>query len=354
MAHFWNTNKQKLVTEVAPQEPYFKKAYDFMMAWLNGTSEIELRTSGSTGAPKPIRITRNRFILSAEQTGEILQLGAGTKALVCLNIEYIAGMMMLIRGLELNWDLCIIEPDGNPFLSINQAVDFVAMVPMQLENCLENNATRAKLAAVKSVLLGGAPVSDSLILKLKGLPTRVFQSYGMTETVSHIALRQLHPVMQTNYQPVMGVQLGVDPRGCLHITGEVSNFERVQTNDLVVLEDNQHFRWLGRADNVINSGGVKIVLDVLDQKMASVFKEINWKYNFFSWYQEDALLGQKLILFIEQEEDHLKEKDIIFELSKGLTRYETPKHVYFVARFEKTPSQKIDKRNTAINYLNKI
>ncbi len=353
MALIWRTNKYKIITEPAPTDPYLKKAHTFMIEWLNGMEFMELTTSGSTGFPKTIVISRSQFELSAKMTGNAFGIGKGTIALVCLNIEYIAGIMMLIRGLELDWELYIVAPSANPFLVFPEKIrlDFVAMVPMQLENVLKNEVSYLFLENVKSILLGGAPVSPQLIEKIQKTNNRVYQSYGMTETVSHIAIRELNPHKTTEYEAFYGVALGLDERGCLNIKGAITNYELVQTNDLVSLTSHNTFKWLGRADNVINSGGIKIVLDQIDMKVSEVFSKLGISSSFFSWHENDILLGQKLILFLEEEGSSKLRKTIIFELSKVLSRYETHKDVYFVQKFEKTATQKIDKRKTALHYL---
>lgn len=353
MSQIWKTNKFKILNEPPPNDPYLKKAYIFMIKWLEGLEFMNLKTSGSTGITKSICITRSQFELSAKMTGSAFGIGKGAIALVCLNIDYIAGMMMLIRGLELDWELYIVAPSANPFLAFaeNVSFDFVAMVPMQLESVLENEASLEYLKNIKMILLGGAPVSVQLIKKIQKTNNSVYLSYGMTETVSHIALRELNPNESTDYQAFSEVEIGIDERGCLNIIGAITNQKLIQSNDMVTITSKNRFKWIGRADNVINSGGIKIVLDQVDLKVGEVFDKLNITHPYFSWYEEDAVLGQKLILFLEGVSNYELENKIIFELSVVLSKYETHKGVYFVQNFEKTNTEKIDKGKTALHYL---
>ena len=345
----WNTNSILIKTQRVPDDLYFRQAYDFMTSWLAGKQEFALHTSGSTGTPKDIAIKRAQLLSSALMTGEALNLQQGTRALVCLNVNYIAGIMMLVRGMELGWELSIVEPVSNPLIEFqNPDFDFVAMVPLQLSTCLADEKTIPKVNHLGKILLGGAPIDISLQKKIDDLNVPVYQSYGMTETVSHIALKKLNlPGAEIGYTVLPGVRFGVDNRGCIFLQGAVTNDEKVQTNDLVEITSERTFKWLGRADNVINSGGVKVVLDKVDEVVAEVFYESGYAGNFFSWYENDEKLGQKLILIIQKNERELSVPKLIEEIRKRISAYETPKHVYFVEQFIKTPTDKIDKRKTA-------
>ncbi|MCE7060519.1 AMP-binding protein [Dyadobacter sp. CY343] len=334
--------------KLRPEDPYLAKVHDFMRAWKTGQQEFVLHTSGSTGAPKPIRLSRNQLVSSAVATGKALNLGSGTRALVCLNVNYIAGLMMLVRGMELDWQLAVIEPSSNPLLDIDASdeFDFAALVPMQLASILENSSTRNRANSLGKILLGGAPVSSHLQNEISQMYPPVFQSYGMTETVSHVALRKLNgPLPEDYYTFLPGIQFGTDPRSCLFVSGAVTNGETVQTNDLVEISGNT-FKWIGRADHVINSGGVKIVLDQVDEIVAQTFFHLGIANSFFSWYLPDEKLGQKLVLIVEGQPLSFGEDLILDEIRKRSSAYETPKHIYFVAQFTKTPTGKVDKRSS--------
>jgi O-succinylbenzoic acid--CoA ligase len=351
----WSTSKEQFQNQLRPVEPYFQKAYDFIQRWLGFEQTFELRTSGSTGVPKVISVKRSQLTSSAAMTAKALSLGKGTRALVCLNVDYVAGVMMLVRGMELGWELVIIEPTSNPLKDFKPEVefDFAALVPMQLSGTLEEETTRERVSQYGKILLGGAPISVSLLKQIEKINVPVYQSYGMTETVSHVALRRLNGETATDsYWFLPGVGAGVDERNCLFISGPVTDGEKIQTNDIVEMTALNAFVWLGRIDNVINSGGIKIVLDVVDEKIARVFYDLNYNNSFFTWYQQDEKLGQKLVLFVESDGERLIEEVLMEEIRKRVSTYETPKHVYFADRFIKTPTDKTDKRRTAETLFN--
>ena len=351
----WTTNSFLIKTQPVPENPYFRQAYDFMISWLAGTEKFTLHTSGSTGTPKDIVIERAQLRSSAWMTGEALNLQNGTRALVCLNVNYIAGIMMLVRGMELGWELSIVEPSANPLLEFQiPDFDFVSMVPLQLLTCLSNDKTKSQVDRIGKILLGGAPIHISLQKQIDHLNASVYHSYGMTETVSHVALKKLNnPKFEDDYTVLPGVKFGVDGRGCIFLQGTVTNNEKVQTNDLVEITSKNTFNWLGRVDNVINSGGVKVVLDKVDEVIAEVFYESGYSNNFFSWYENDQILGQKLILIVQKNDHDLSVLDVLKEIRKRISAYQIPKHVYFVEEFIKTPTGKIDKRKTAYELLNR-
>jgi o-succinylbenzoate---CoA ligase len=355
--NIWKINSQKLASTTAPQDPYLSGAYDFLRRWQAGKPEFILRTSGSTGTPKPIHLTLTQMEASARMTGQALQLPAGTQALVCLNVGYIAGTMMLVRGMVLGWELTIIEPVANPLLGFGEDTrfDFIAMVPLQLQACLQNPDTRLAVERVGKILLGGAPVSLALEKEIQALSVPVYQSYGMTETVSHVALRRLNgPDPEADYRVLEGVEFGVDAQNCIYVKGAVTNFEKIQTNDLVEIASPRTFRWVGRRDAIINSGGLKIELPRIDRKVEESLLEmgISIGEGFFSWYENDERLGQKLILFVEGKEGNLPVAPLLDRLRAKVSTFEVPKAIYFVERFKRTPTDKLDKIATANTYFN--
>ncbi len=352
--NIWITDQDRLVTDPPPAEPYFKSAYDFARAWLDGELEFELNTSGSTGVPKPILLKKNQMEASALMTGSALNLPANTKALVCLNTAFIAGRMMLVRALVLDWAISVVEPVANPLALFGSAIafDFVAMVPLQLSACLSGESTRQMVERCGKILLGGAPISLALETQIQQLRVPVYQSYGMTETVSHVALRRVNgPDRTEGYQILDNIDFGVDDRGCLWVQGAVTNFDTVQTNDLVELKPGGTFLWLGRADSVINSGGVKIYLDKLDRIAEQILQEMRVPNAFFLWDEADEKLGQKLVLFLEKMPAVVNVTELLAKFADLVIPYEVPKVVYFVEKFRSTPTAKIDKKATSQAYF---
>ena len=215
----------------SPTSEYEQKIIIFCQNWLAGQTEFVIKTSGSTGEPKPIVLTRNQMIASAKLTGKTFGLEVGNKALVCLNVEYIAGMMMLVRGMELGLKLTIVEPSGNPFDKIEgQIFDFLAFVPLQMQNLVENDKSVEILNQAKAIIIGGAAVNEVLENKLQQLEVPVYSTYGMTETVSHVAIRRINgDNRNNNFQVLEEVKIGLDERNCLNIVAEASNNALIQT-----------------------------------------------------------------------------------------------------------------------------
>lgn len=332
---------------------YEKKVVDFCQKWLVGQKEFIIKTSGSTGEPKPIILTRNQMVASAKLTGKTFGLRQGDKALVCLNVDYIAGMMMLVRGMELDLKLTIVEPAGNPFEGLNnKTFDFLAFVPLQLQRLLENENSIEFLNEAKAIIVGGASVNEVLVKEIEKLKAPVYSTYGMTETVSHIAIRRLNGINKSeNFQVLAGVNIGIDERNCLNIIAEASSNQLIQTNDIVEIINEKEFQLIGRFDNIINSGGVKIQLEKVEKAIENEIKILNPK-RYFTYGIPDEKLGQKLVLFVEGEPVNKELKNIFLKNVQAiLSKYEVPKAVYFVEKFVETPTGKIDKKAVVWKYF---
>ena len=325
--------------------PYEREIGDFLIDWVSDRDHIMQQSSGSTGSPKTIRLKKEHMVHSARATGEALGLGPGTRALVCLPMSAIAGKMMLVRSMVLGWDLYMVPPVAEPLREVSGNFDFAAMVPLQAERSLKHLGRMAKL------ILGGAPVLPSLLAQLPRKGTEVWQTYGMTETASHIALRKLQRVavgqdpetVLPPYTALEGVQLKLDARGCLIIDapGWVDN--PVRTNDLVALESATTFRWLGRFDHVVNSGGVKLLPDQLEIRMSPFLQ-----HRFFLTGMKDTTLGEKLVLFVEGAGDQAALRQSL-EDSGRFTKFELPRDIHFVPRFAETMTGKVDRLKTISN-----
>ena len=328
----------------APEDAYLRQAWEFCRLYASGQESFVLHTSGSTGVPKPIVLTRSQMQASAYVTQRALGLQAGQQALVCLNVGYIAGTMMLVRGMELGLTMHIVTPASLPFGALNPCpkIDFVALVPLQLQAMLEAGQ-EALLNTLGVIIVGGAPVSESLREGTQRLSVPVFSTYGMTETVSHVALRRLNGEEATDsYGLLEGVEAATDERGCLRLCGAVTNHQWIQTNDVVEFLGPRKFIIVGRADNIINSGGVKIQLEKVER---AIEKTGLIASRFFAWSEPDERLGQKLILVVESEKK-LDTELLQTRLIPELLTYELPKKVYFVKKFVETPTGKVDKRRT--------
>jgi O-succinylbenzoic acid--CoA ligase len=307
----------------------FKKDWDL-------ENSFEIFTSGSTGKPKKIVISKNQMILSASKTIDFFSLKQDIKALVCLSLDTIAGKMMLARCFVGNWNIKLIEPRANPLENLNEIFDFAALVPMQLERILSE--TPEKISSIKTIIVGGAPVPKSLIKLLEKKKVTVYQTFGMTETISHIAICKIGFETESNYQTVNGVTVSCTNNGNLIIHYPEMFAEPLQTNDVVKINSPKKFEWLGRSDFMINSGGVKLNPEKIEQKLANLIP-----FSFFITGMDDDILGQKLSLVIENKMNFTPEK---VRLQEVLEKYEIPKLYINVNKFDRTKSGKVDRLKT--------
>lgn len=306
-------------------EEYEKSAGDFILDWFDNKSFLELNTSGTTGKTKLIRIEKQAMVNSAIATGDFFDLQPGDKALHCLPTKYIAGKMMFVRSFILGLDIDFVAPSSHPMLHNDNKYDFVAMVPLQAQNSL------AALNNVKKMIIGGAKLSNALAQGLSNVKTKVYETYGMTETITHIAAKQ---VGEEAFSVLPDIKISKDDRNCLVIDAAKISNESIITNDLVELVGENQFVFLGRMDNIINSGGIKLIPEKIEDKLSH---KINSR--FFVTGIDDVDLGEKLVLVIEGQNQTLDEN--IFD---GLDKYEKPKQVFYVANFAETETGKIKRK----------
>lgn len=327
---------------------FAKAAFSFCEAWLSGKNDFNQQTSGSTGTPKSIKITRHQMIESAKATGAFFNTNSTTKLLCCLNPGYIAGKMMLVRAMVWNCPIWLVEPKSNPLIDLedNISLDFVAMVPLQVEACLDDPQALAKLKKVSHLIIGGAPISQKIKNQLIENKISAWQTYGMTETVTHIALAKIDKG-ELEYQTLANVEIGQDSRGTIWIKSPMSGLEKIQTNDLVELTSGSSFRWLGRVDFVINSGGVKLHPELLEQQSEVIIEAFFPGCRYFFFGEKDEKLGQKLVLLIEKSKPQEELAELLQSKSEiELGKYQTPKTIYFLPAFIQTESGKIDREKT--------
>ncbi len=325
---------------------FLRVALDFCKEWLEGKETFEQKTSGSTGIPKHISISRAQMTSSARATQGFFQTDDQTKLACCLSPEYIAGKMMLVRAMVWNCKIELLEPSSNPLSEITEIPDFVAMVPLQMEQSLEDSKSLEKLKQIKHIIIGGAPISESLKSQIIDQGILAYQTYGMTETVSHIALAKITSG-ELRYHTLPGVQIGLDDRDTLWIKSPIAGPKPIQSNDLVELYSDNSFRWLGRLDFVINTGGVKIHPELLELKAASLLQTVFPETPYFFAGIEDQKLGNKVILLLESDFPGEKAADDLKELlKKKLNRFENPKEIFFMKDFIRTPNGKLDRLRT--------
>lgn len=310
----------------------------FILEWLDENDFISVKTSGSTGIPKNITLRKKHVFNSATATITYFVLGENTKALLCLPSEYIAGKMMLVRAMIAGWDLHTAAPDKNPLENLSADFDFTAMVPYQVFHSL------ADLHKVKKLIIGGGAVSTELELQLQQHSTQVYVTYGMTETISHIAIKPLNGKEKTKvFSALPKVSLSQTDNGCLQIQATEISKEAVITNDVVEFLSPTSFKFLGRIDNVINTGAVKVHPEAIEEKLS-----LHIDHPFFIASEKDKALGERVILIIESEEE--MELDDYSEAFKALSTYEKPKKIYIVSKFVQTETGKI-KRSEVLKNL---
>jgi len=310
----------------------------FLQQWLDEKDSVLVKTSGSTGAPKEIQLSKQQMINSAKATGVFFKLPEKTTALLCLPSNFIAGKMMLVRAMVLGWDLHIVAPEKDAITQYDNDYDFVAMVPYQVHHSLKS------LDKIKKLIIGGGAISEKLNQELQDVNTEVFATYGMTETITHIAVRRINGLAKTNeYTALPNVKFSLNEKDCLVINApEVSN-EEVITNDMVQLNSPTTFEYLGRIDNVINSGGVKLFPEQIEAKLSP---HINCSFIIAS--ENDEVLGERVILILENESNDIS--STISETFQYLNLYERPKKIYTFSKFPFTETGKI-KRSEVIQIL---
>jgi O-succinylbenzoic acid--CoA ligase len=324
-----------------------REALEFCRQWKSGQEQFLFHTSGSTGNPKPIYVQRDAMLASAKATGEWLNLVPNDLALACLPVHYIAGAMVLVRAMVLDLRICLVEPSVNPLRNLSPiAIQLASFVPNQWHDILDSSIDlNSFFSHSKGILLGGAALSESLAERTKVLAYPIFETYGMTETVSHVAYKKPFDI---NFQVLNGVEFGVDERSCLRLKGAVTNDEWIQTNDIVQLQNDAYFEYLGRFDRVINSAGRKIHPEKLEQFIS---KHLPVGVDFFIDSLPDVHLGQRACLFYRGEFLEIEQKTLLQALRENFESWELPKQLIQLPSFQFTTTGKIDRLKSVALYL---
>lgn len=310
-------------------EDFEKPIGEFLLDWFDDKPYIDLQTSGTTGAPKTIRTSKQAMVESAIATGDFFGLRPGNKALQCLPVKYIAGKLMFVRAFIIGLDMDFVAPSANPLENKSDVkYDFIAMVPLQAKNSLK------ELKNVKKLIIGGSMISKALEKELSKLPTKVYETYGMTETITHIAAREIGEKVFT---VLPDITISYDYRNCLVIHAPRISDDLIVTNDIVELTNEKQFKFIGRYDNIINSGGIKLIPEQIEEKLSGKIAA-----RFFVTGKLDEKLGEKLVLVIEG--DNQKIDEAVFD---ALDKYEKPKEVLFIPKFKQTENGKILRKETS-------
>ena len=320
---------------------------DFLSEWNNGSDRVLVHTSGSTGKPKPMMVEKKRMLNSARITCDFLGLKPGDSALLCMSLDYIAGKMVVVRSIERHLHLISVFPSGHPLKDINEEITFAAMVPMQVYNTLQVPEERERLTHIRHLIIGGGAIDASLEKELQALPGNIaiWSTYGMTETLSHIALRRINGAEASEwYQPFDSVKISQTEEGCLVIDAPLVCAETLVTNDIVEIEsyiynkveknevmEKLRFRIKGRKDNVICSGGIKIQIEEVEALLKPHLEK-----PFMIAKKKDEKFGEIAVLLTE-DEDLKKVEATIRRLLSGKSddsnkSSESKSHKYWIPR----------------------
>ena len=292
---------------------------DFLSEWNNDSDRVLVHTSGSTGKPKPMMVEKKRMLNSARITCDFLGLKPGDSALLCMSLDYIAGKMVVVRSIERHLHLISVSPSGHPLKDVNKEITFAAMVPMQVYNTLQVPEERERLSRIRHLIIGGGAIDAALEQELQSLPgdIAIWSTYGMTETLSHIALRRINGDEPSEwYQPFDSVHISQTEEGCLVIDAPQVCAETLVTNDIVEIEpyiynkveknevgekheavEKLRFRIKGRKDNVICSGGIKIQIEEVETLLKPHLEK-----PFMLAKKKDGKFGEIAVLLSEDED----------------------------------------------------
>lgn len=331
---------------------------EFISEWNNDAQTIHVQTSGSTGAPKKLNVRKDRMIESAKMTCNFLGLQPGDTALLCMNLDYIGAKMMVVRSLVRQLRLIQVAPSGHPLATVDVPITFAAMVPLQVYNSLQVPEEREKLRQIKHLIIGGGAVDDVLAAQLHDFPHAVWSTYGMTETLSHIALRRLNGLESSSwYTPLQGIKVTANADECLVIDAPMLCDTPIVTNDMAEIREISTsegknalaFRIIGRRDNVINSGGVKIQMEELERLMRPFLT-----MPYMVTKRKSEKFGEIVVLMVEREGDDegatVEEKSelpmlraILRLLHRALPRYWEPRLYLSVDRIPMTETGKLNR-----------
>ena len=323
----------------------------FLDEWNNDSERVLVHTSGSTGTPKPLWVEKRRMEASARITCDFLGLKEGDTALLCMPLDYIAGKMMVVRSLVRKLKLMVVEPTGHPLAAhqLPRGLTFAAMVPMQVYNSLQVPEERELLRQIRHLIIGGGAIDDALARELEDFPNYVWSTYGMTETLSHIALRRLNGAEASEwYTPFDNVSISQNEDGCLVIDAPEVCAERLVTNDIVEISQGR-FRVVGRKDNVICSGGIKIQAEEVERALKPYLH-----VPFMITKRKDSKYGEIVVMMVECRGERKEERGERIEESlktrlqrlcrEHLPKYWQPRDFVFVEKIPMTETGKIARK----------
>lgn len=306
---------------------------EFVSDWQSDSPTLLVHTSGSTGKPKPMLVEKRRMEASARITCGFLGLRAGDTALLCMPLDFIAGKMVVVRSLVWGLQLVAVEPSGHPLKGLTESPTFAAMVPMQVYNSLKVEEERRLLRDIKHLIIGGGAINRDMAEELRGFPNAVWSTYGMTETLSHIALRRLSGAEASEwYEPFDGVGVTTSADGCLVIDAPAVCAQPLVTNDIAeIAPDGRRFRIRGRRDNVVCSGGLKLQIEEMEARLQP---HLNVPYMISK--RPDDKFGEAVVLLAVTDDM----ESVCEVCRKHMPRYEQPRYFLAVSELPMTPTGK--------------
>lgn len=306
---------------------------EFVSDWQSDSPTLLVHTSGSTGKPKPMLVEKRRMEASARITCGFLGLRAGDTALLCMPLDFIAGKMVVVRSLVWGLRLMAVEPSGHPLKGLTESPTFAAMVPMQVYNSLKVEEERRLLRDIKHLIIGGGAINRDMAEALRGFPNAVWSTYGMTETLSHIALRRLSGAEASEwYEPFDGVGVTTSADGCLVIDAPAVCAQPLVTNDIAeIAPDGRRFRIRGRRDNVVCSGGLKLQIEEMEARLQP---HLNVPYMISK--RPDDKFGEAVVLLAVTDDM----ESVCEVCRKHMPRYEQPRYFLAVSELPMTPTGK--------------
>lgn len=316
--------------------PFLHDLYTFLDDWFSESPYLTVQTSGSTGTPKQLTVRKEQMMQSACMTCEYLNLNAGESILLCMPLQYIAGKMVVVRALVAQLNLIVRTPSGHPYADVAIPLRFAAMVPLQVYNTLQVPEERERLSHTDILIIGGGSIDAALEAEIRRLPGEIYSTYGMTETLSHIALRRLNGEQASiRYYPFHSVHLSLSAENTLVIDAPLVCDGLLETNDIAHIYPDGSFTILGRKDNVINTGGIKVQIEEVEERIRPLIGG-----QFAITAIEDPRLGEAIVLLVENS----CELEMIRAICDSvLSRYQRPKHIFSVTSIPLTGSGKVNR-----------
>lgn len=332
----------QLILQKEKLQNWERSIYEFILNWFDPSDFIFQKTSGSTGTPKEIKLKKSAMKASAQKTFQFFGLQGNDTAWLCLPIEYIAGKMMVVRAIIGSLNLIITKPEGMPQIP-NEQIDFAAMVPYQVQKLINSGTD---FSNVKKLIIGGAAINPRLHAHIQHLPTVVYASYGMAETCSHIALQRINGEKpEKSFKTLPGIRVETDEMNRLIVQAPELSEQAITTNDYAELISEGEFTWKGRADNIINSGGLKIYPEEVEKKISDLIH-----HPFVIVPFPDQHLGQKAVLIIEGSPKGIQPEQLLPLLKKKLGAYLCPKEILFINNFPRNANMKIERQRIIQNF----